>query len=377
MNIKTITCHDVYNYGASLQAFALQKYLIEQGYNCEIIDFKPYYQQERYNLFYVGITSKYYNLLNRFPVLKLIYGPIKNYRILKTYKRKKAFDLFKKNFLKLTQQHYENSNELKNNPPIADIYIAGSDQIWNTDIPNGTEPAYYLEFGKKDIIRASYAASFGVSSIPENLKEFIKNKISDFSYISIREKTARKILSDLNINDFSIVVDPVFLLNKSEWINLFIKPRKDKEKYILVYDFTDDIRIKKTAQILKEQTNYKIYSLNDWKTLNYADKNINNAGPIEFLNFIYYADYIVCNSFHGTAFSIIFEKNFFSFSITSQKTSSRIFDLLDTTNLLSRYNIEENKINSIPIEYNNLGLEKHIKYSKHFISRITSTNDQI
>ncbi len=370
MKIRTITCHDVYNYGASLQAFALQNYLTRLGHDYEIIDFKPYYQQERYNLFYIGKTSRFYPIVKKYPFLKLIYGPLKNYRIFKTYGRKIKFDHFKHAFLKLTPQHYTKSEGIQKDPPMADIYIAGSDQIWNTDIPNGNEPGYYLEFGKSDTIRVSYAASFGITSLPDKLKPCIKNRLAHFQYISVREKTGLAILSDLQIPNVEIVLDPVFLLDKTEWEQLFIKPNK-YPKYILVYDFIDDQRIRDIALSLKQKTDYKIYSLNDWQELDYADKNINDAGPIEFLNLIYYAEYIICNSFHGTAFSILFEKDFYSYSLSSQNTSSRILDLLKDLELDARYN-QKNATNS-SINYKKaLGiLHEKKEQSKQFINKFT------
>ena len=132
MNIKTMTCHHVYNYGATLQAYALQTYLESQGHNVEIIDYRlP--THIRYELFMPYPKGRMYELIKKIPILKYIVCPYRNIKMLQTWGRKKAFDDFDKRFLHLSSVTYRNINEIRKNPPNADVYIAGSDQIWNTD----------------------------------------------------------------------------------------------------------------------------------------------------------------------------------------------------------------------------------------------------
>ena len=151
MQIKTITCHDVYNHGASLQAYALQTYLESLGHHVEIIDYKPDYLSSEYKLWVVA------NPVYDKPFIRLLYLMVKLPNRLYSLKRKKAFDSFTKNYLKLTNHRFETYDQLNEAGLDADVFIAGSDQIWNTFLPNGTDPAFYLDFTPKTSKRISYA----------------------------------------------------------------------------------------------------------------------------------------------------------------------------------------------------------------------------
>lgn len=351
MQIKTITCHRVYNYGASLQAYALQHYLEEKGHHVEIIDFWPYAFHGRYNFFYVNSRFRYFSLLQRFPVLKFFYGLRFNRRMFKTYGRKGSFDKFEKQFLHLTDMSYSTSDALKKEPPFADVYIAGSDQIWNTDMPNGHESAFYLDFGDKTIHRIAYAASFGIPSVPDEYKNIISNRIHKLDFVSVREASGLNILKNMGIENAVQVLDPVFLLSADEWRKCVLYDSKHyhfiDDKYILIYDFIGDSRIKQLAINAAQNLKCKLVSLNDFRTYHYVDYNINNAGPCEFLNLIEHACLVITNSFHATAFSVIFNKEFYTFSLSTQNSSSRMEDFCHLLNLMERYNstqIADNKI---------------------------------
>ena len=158
MQICTITCHDVYNAGASLQAYALQAYLKSLGHDVKIIDYKPDYLSRHYRLDIVG-NPKYDK-----PILRQAYLLAKLPGRLRMLPRKRAFDSFTAKYLDLTRRYASNA-ELKADPPEADIYFAGSDQIWNPLFSNGKDPAFYLDFVRRGI-RAAYAASFAVEEFP-------------------------------------------------------------------------------------------------------------------------------------------------------------------------------------------------------------------
>ena len=152
MKIRTITCHDVYNVGASLQAYALQTYLKSLGHDVKIIDYKPDYLSKHYRLDVVG-NPKYDK-----PFVREAYLLAKLPERLHALPRKKTFDSFTAKHLDLTRR-YTSNEELQADPPEADVFFAGSDQIWNPLFPNGKDPAFYLDFALHGI-RASYAASF-------------------------------------------------------------------------------------------------------------------------------------------------------------------------------------------------------------------------
>lgn len=381
MDIKTITCQNVYNYGASLQAYALQIYLEQLGHKVEIINFNPWYLRTRYNPFFIHPASRFNLLAQRIPFLKYFLGPLTNRHMFRTYGRKGRFDKFTSDYLRLTTFSYRSSEELQKNPPKADIYIAGSDQIWNTDMQNGHEPAFYADFGAEGTRRITYAASFGIENLPEEYREFVHDEVIKFNAISVREQSGLEILNSLGIKNAVQVVDPVFLLKKDEWEKLAIKAHEykniHKNKYILVYDFIRDNRIAKIATELKKRTHFPIISVNDFWKIKYADLNINDAGPLEFINLISNSAYVLANSFHGTAFAIIFNKQFYSFSLESQRTSSRMRDLLSQYGLEGRFNAQQTIDDNIDYNIVNKIKGKLVEDSEKWLgSTLKKSNDK-
>lgn len=378
MKIKTITCHHVYNYGASLQAYALQHYLETLGHEVEIIDFNPWFHCDRYNPFWMSKNAigRAASIIKKFPLLRYLWCPYKAYRggMFNTWGRKAAFDAFEKEYYHLTSIKYFSSEELKENPPIADAYIAGSDQIWNTFSNNGKEPGYYLDFGSARTKRFSYAASLATNSIKDECKGFMKEKLAEFSSISVREKTGASLLADLGISNVSVVLDPVFLLDKNDWQQLSSKGNLydlSSESYILVYDFlgNDDNMISFVKAYAKEKS-LKIVSINDFSERGYADININNAGPLEFLALINNAACVIASSFHATAFSVIFQKEFYTFSLKGHHNSSRMLDFLSSLGLQDRMNptlIQASTINWVKISF---ALDKKKNESYTFLSLV-------
>ena len=339
MIIKTITCHDVYNYGASLQAYALQAFLEKKGHDVKIIDYLPIYRPRRYRFFHLNSKNgRMRKIVSLFPFMEPICALWRKRKDIKFYQRKKNFDYFKNNQLKVTEVSYYNLNELTCNKPEADLYIAGSDQIWNSLYDNGRDAAYYCAFEENPQKCISYAASFGADHIHPSYENFVKKELNNFKSISVRELSGKKIVDKLGFNA-TVVLDPVFLLDDKDWISLCKVDRTDD--YILLYDFLqNDTNVKAlTLKIAKEQ-NLKIYSLNDLKTCEYADLNINNAGPIEFIEYIRGARFVISTSFHATAFCVIFEKEFYTFPLKGHDNSSRMTDFLYLLNLENRFIVD-------------------------------------
>ena len=371
MKICTITCHDVYNSGASLQAYALMKYLQDKGNDVEIINYKPNYLSNHYKLNIVA-NPKYEKKV----VLKTLYLALKLPGRVLALKNKKKYDEFREKYLKITEKKYTSNEELKNDPPYADVYICGSDQIWNSKFNNGKDPAFYLDFVPKEKIRAAYAASFATESIDNELKDVVKARINKLNYIGVREVSALDILDDLDIKGGIQVLDPVFLLNKSQWNNLTYKFSK-KEKYIFVYDFDGNDLIRDIAIEIARKKNLKIYTV--FKS-NYADKIVKGMGPIDFITYIKNAEFIISNSFHGTAFSIIFEKQFVVIN-RKENINTRMRDLLSILEISDRFINKDydfkNIINSINYEKVNKKLSKKIDLSKNYLSNVLSSKSGV
>lgn len=305
MKIKTITCHDVYNLGASLQAYALQNYLLSLGHDVEIINYKPDYLSNHHKLWIVS-NPKFDK-----PFIKQLYLLAKLPGRLLALKRKKVFDNFTTKYLKLTRR-YNSYEELKNDAPEADCYIAGSDQIWNTLFKNGRDAAFYLDFGNQNTKRISYAASFATPEIVPEYREFVKEKLKNIDYISIRERISLPLLESLERKDGVAVCDPVFLLGKYEWdeiLNKELSGRVEKRKYVLVYLTDKNFQIEQIAKTIKNEMGWSIYSVGAIDS-NCADKRYTNASPFDFVRLIRDAEFVISNSFHATAFSLIMGTKF-------------------------------------------------------------------
>ncbi len=318
LKIKTITCHEVYNHGAVLQEYALLKHLNTLGRQAAAIHYKPDYLSGHFKLWTVTSPKWNSNLL-----LKLIYITIKLPIRLYHLQRKTNFDRFSDKYLTVDNQLYTSNEALKNKLPQADAYICGSDQIWNSYFQNGKDPTFYLDFVPDDKIKISYAASFAIDTIEESLKPFVKQKVERINHVSVRETSGLKILESLGIQNATQVIDPVFLIDDAHWKDKFVTPIN--EKYLFIYDFDTNPLITKLAVDLAKSRNLKIYTVN--QNIKYADKNFYLDGPEKFLSLMYHAQYVITNSFHSVAFSLIFNKQFLVVN-RSEKINTRMRDLL-------------------------------------------------
>lgn len=361
MRIKTITCHNVYNLGASLQAYALVAYLQGHGHEVQIIDYQPLYLQH-YRL--TGVPNPRFDkpfLREAYQIAKF---PGRLYERL-TSKRKKAFDYFTAEYLPVTHTTYLDVTALRAVPPEADLYIAGSDQIWNPVFQNGKDPAFFLDFVPEGKRRISYAASFAVEALEKQDADRMKPWLEKLDAVSVRESSSVALLADMGIKGFQ-VVDPVFLLPKEVWEKIAVQP--PMRDYILVYDFDNNPKVKEIAQVVSRQTGKKIVSLfpMDWADAVWAD-----AGPGEFLGAVQNAGIVLSNSFHATAFSLIFQKDFYVVNRT-EGINARMKDLVGDLGLADRL-IRTVPAAIIAVDYTNVVplLEKKIIASQNYLTAQT------
>lgn len=318
MKVKTITCHEVYNHGASLQEYALLTYLESLGHQAETIHYKPYYLSNHFNLWDVSNERYEKNIF-----LKTAYLLLKLPGRLKSLKRKKNFDEFSKKYIKSTETLYKTNEDLKANVPEADAYICGSDQIWNSFFQNGKDPSFYLDFVPDEKLKISYAASFAIDTLENNLKPFVKEKVSGLDHISVREPSGKIILKDLGITNVHQVLDPVFLLDPTHWETLCADKLQDD--YIFVYDCDSDPLIHRFIKKIQQDLKCKIVTVNN--NIKYADVDYSLEGPEVFLSLIKNAKFVISNSFHAVAFSVIFQKQFTVFN-RSEKINTRMRDVV-------------------------------------------------
>lgn len=371
MRIKTLTCHHVYNHGASLQAYALQSYLQQQRYEVEIIDYRPAYLDQRSRFLAISPRWKKKSWPLRWAYYGFQFPRHLRWHLLPSCQAE--FDQFTKEYLQLTNRTYRNIDELRSGSPEADIFVAGSDQIWNTAYWNGRDPAFFLDFGNPEVKRISYAASFGTSSLLSEFREFVREKLLRFDAISVREDAGLKILAELGVKNATHVVDPVFLLSSDEWAEMLEPVNKSSEKYLLVYDFEGSKAFSDFALDLARQRGLKIYSVNNHLKTRYADRDFYTSGPKTFLSLIKGADLVLSNSFHATAFSLIFNKEFFVVPRQTDGVNSRMESLLrevDMTCRMLNFPLSGSQVAScsVAVDASNSKLENFIDRSKSFLS---------
>lgn len=311
--IGIITMHAIDNFGSYLQTVALHNYLKKIGYSPTVIDYAyP-------NKLHLTTGKSHLNISTIHPKFTLSSFLEKvrvriNMIIFRTAQKRQAlFRSFYDKYVNFTR-HYATADDLIADIPNFDIYIAGSDQIWNPEFV-GNDTSFLLSWVPNDRKKISYSSSFSISEIPFDYKKSYQKWLKRFEYISVREVS--NICNELLGHDVPVTLDPTFLLSKNDWTKYFNKkPIVEGEYifcYILKYKFNPYPYVRELINKIKEQTGYKVVIIDGPK--NMIDKkwcNISNIGPAEFLNLIYNSKFVVTTSFHGTAFSVNFEKNFIS-----------------------------------------------------------------
>ncbi len=351
MKIGILTFHAAHNYGAVLQCYALKEYLQSLGHEVSIID----YRQE-----YLLGCYKWFNLktLLKAAVNGNLFTTCRNMLTKKTRGRK--FDDF-------TKRMFDLSDPSLLNTEFYDYVVIGSDQVWSTKLTNGYDDYYWGQFKhpiKTKII--SYAASLEILW-PEKEDFIVKSKLKAFYRISTREKElAHKIHSLLPGKEVVTCVDPTLLLDCEKWGKLAKKPNI-KEKYIFYYQVRHSQMGLDFAKKVSHEKKCKLLVLSaDVKNENTDD--IKNASPEELLGLIKYADCVISSSFHGTVFSVIFKKQFFS--ISNGTKDSRVRNLLEGLHLMNHF-VESSDFDidvSTIIDDNKL--QDYIKSSVEYLKQI-------
>lgn len=359
MKINTITFHRSINYGAVLQSYALQRALKKCGYESEIID----YSRFSTNLF---IKINYKN------VSKAIKQVVLNMLSLMHYnERKRLFKRFNDFFsskLRFTKC-YGSYQELCDEPPISDMVLIGSDQVWN--ITHRYRPEFFAEFAPSNVKKASYAASIGNYKYTDQQKNMLLKGLKDIYPISVRESSAKDFLNENFDIKANVHPDPVFLLNKEEWSSIAVSP-SIKEKYVLCYALTRSDLMQKAMDKLKKKYGYKIVVVSSQPNkFVKGDIHIYDAGPCEFLGLFKNAECVLTTSFHGTAFSILFNKPFYNFTIDYY--SSRTSDLLKKFEVTDRVPKTVDEIEIDEMDYTNANKikEDYVKSAYDYLKSLS------
>lgn len=315
--IGIVTFFKANNYGVCLQAIATSEFLKNQGYEVDVINYTNPYEHRIFRWSYKEndkIIGYFTSLLKN-----ILLGKKKYYN--------KGFKNVE-NYYHLTEQNATKIEQLQSME--YDVLIAGSDQIWNPLITGGIDPVFLLQFGKAQK-RISVASSLGSNELTEEEKRIFTDAFKKFSHISVREQYAKKCLQDLTNKNIKVLMDPTFLFNKKEWVDLLGQKSKLyglKEKYILTY-FISSKKASYQDRVLKysKKLNCPVWSIQftnySWKV---TDKKILGASIEDFIALFMNAQLILTDSFHGTAFSINLNRNFVPFK--HSENPLRIINLL-------------------------------------------------
>lgn len=343
------------NYGALLQAYALKTVLQNKGQEVTVLNYELKPTMETYRVFpkIKGFRSAI-NIIKSLPRAKA------------TKKSVNRFMQFKQDNLNLSKP-YKNYEELAKSPPDADLYITGSDQVWNPKI--NFDKAYYLLFGRQDVTRASYAASIGISAIPDTIKQEFTKRIANVKYKSVREKEGQKLLQANGI-EATVNVDPTLLLCKEDY-DLICKNPSFQQPYVLLYLLIMPDNVDAYInEIRKSYPNCILVSIpGSTYVKKIGDIECADIGPEEFIGLIKNAEAVFTSSFHGTVFSIIYEKKFASY--LPANTGERIRNLLDEFDLADRIVDCSKELKTLPsaIDYSfaqSVREQEKIKASKYF-----------
>ena len=325
MKTGLVTFYHIHHYGALLQAAATERAVESLGSQCEIID---YYVNQDNGLFRkptgVGSAAADAHTPQHYKALKARY---------------QRFETIAKDHLRVSAHRFESLEELRSAVLPYDLILSGSDQIWNPKIfPDGRfDPVFFGAFSQRR--RIAYAPSFGIPHIPEGMEEELRGYLKQFSHISVRERQGQRIVKDLTGQEVPVVLDPTLLLTRDQWSAMAAPPGLSGG-YILCYCISRPGALAPYIHQLAEKTGLPVVQLCGIRQkVHPRARCVLDAGPAEFLSLFQNASYVCTNSFHGTVFSVQFQKPFFTAVAPgelAEPESSRTFSILSRLGLTER-----------------------------------------
>lgn len=348
MEIGILTYHRAHNYGALLQAIALRHFLSRLGHEVFYVDYRPTYIEKAYELFdwdyfflygrFRGFKHKYYYLKSQLSTL--------SYR----YKRRNRFLSFIRHYITPYSKGMTQSY---------DLIIYGSDQIWRkTSRINAYDPIYFGDNSINAKKHISYAAS-GTIPTSANEIECIKKLLSNLSGISVRENVMKEFCVSIGYKNTTASLDPTLLLKPKVWNSIFpVKKNRPEKKYILFYDLVKDYFNEEELRDYARRKGLNFISFRGYAMDNEAEDNITSGDPYAFIDLIRNAEIVFTNSFHGTVFSIIYHKLFFT---CTEHNPMRVKSLLQDLGLEQQYITPMAKIPQITQNINWEEIDKKIE----------------
>ncbi len=302
------------NYGQLLQCYALQKYLRDAGHEAFLIRYNPENDYAK-----TPLVLKAFKALNPVKLCKFLSYKINQKKSAQEQKQfDRHFDDFRKNYIVQSEKIYTSYEQLKENPQEADIYIVGSDQVWNFSFYadrvykcKNVLHAYFLDFGKPCVKRMSYAASWSCASLSLQLIKEISPLLKKFDYVSVREKEGIELCKKCGYENAKCVVDPTLLLSAEEYRKIYSENKINipQKSYLLLYMLNNDcdFDIAKVYEFARQKNLDVVYVSGNSKIDSYKKTF---ATIPEWLYLVDKAEYVITNSFHCCVFSLLFKKKF-------------------------------------------------------------------
>ena len=326
-DVKIITIHCIHNFGSVFQSYGLVKYLRNQGYNAELIDYRPVYYERGRNVLkkYVGIALNY-----------------------SAYKRQhEKYQDFIDRYLPKGKV-YHTLEDLKTMESKDTIFIAGGDQLWNSFHACGNDDAYKLTF-VSECKKIAYGTSMGRNTFDRTELEELSKKIADFCSIGLREQSTVSLLQPYTNVPVYHAADPVLLLEPKDYMEFIGERRLIKEPYMVMYLAAKSDLLSQTVDYVARKRGLKVVHVCGFKKKCDCDYFLKDTGPQELLNLIYYSDFVVSASFHATLFSILFQKQFCTL-LPEAGTNTRIEDLLSNFKLPERIIHYQSEIKNLDVD---------------------------
>lgn len=341
--IGLVTCYFHHNYGSMLQAYATEMIMQQMGLPFQTIACKaPINYMQENKILYIIKKLLIADWKMRLGKMKIERAKKDNPMFAKNWEiRNKAFEQFAETFFHVSP-YCKNREELTKMAENYSAFLVGSDQLWRTD---SVEHGYYtLEWVPDNIRKIAYSTSIGVKEVPWFQVEKNKRFMNRFDHIALREQSACDLVYKLTGRKVPVVLDPTLLFTGDQWLEIQQQEPLTNGKYIFCYLLGDNPSQREFIKRVKEKTGYKIVALQQLDDYIPSDEGFADeapyVGPREFLNYIRNAEYVFTDSFHCSVFSILYKKNFFTFSRfaegAKQSTNTRIDNLLHITGLEER-----------------------------------------
>ncbi len=323
--ISLITLHRIYNYGSVLQTYATQKLFEDAGAECEVLDYISPHRAK------VPLFLDYPPRLEGKKLKRIVYYAAK---IPSFVLKDISFGGFIKKYLHLTKRQYVTNEDVLKAPPTADIYVSGSDQVWNSKYNRGVDGIYYLSYAPKGAKKAAFVSSFGREELSAEEQEKVEPLLKQYKLLTVREDSGLNILGKMGM-DGAWLIDPTLQITREDWMALATK-RLVKEKYLFLFLlYNEDNGATEYARKIAEKKGLKVVKLSwEMKCPKGVDRLFTHRKPQDFLSLIGNADFVVTNSFHGVAFSINLNRQF-AF-VPRTEFNGRIESLLRLTGQESR-----------------------------------------